>query len=72
MYRTQVRCLAVGLLIAYGSAVHTQQPATAAAQNEADVRAASAAEVDAFLRRDAATMARLWSDDFVVTVERNA
>jgi ketosteroid isomerase-like protein len=67
MYRTQVSCLAIGLLVACGSAVHAHQSATAAAQNEADVRATSAAEVDAFLRRDAATMARLWSDDFVVT-----
>jgi ketosteroid isomerase-like protein len=34
---------------------------------EAEVRQLSADEVQAFLRRDAAVMARLWSDDFVVT-----
>jgi uncharacterized protein (TIGR02246 family) len=34
---------------------------------EAAVRQLSADEVQAFLRRDAAAMARLWSDDFVVT-----
>jgi uncharacterized protein (TIGR02246 family) len=37
------------------------------ARAEADVRQLSADEVQAFLRRDAAAMARLWSDDFVVT-----
>jgi len=67
MNRSQALRVAIALLVACGPAVHTQQPSTAAAQNEADVRAASAAEVDAFLRRDAATMAGLWSDDFVVT-----
>jgi ketosteroid isomerase-like protein len=34
---------------------------------EADVRRLSAEEVDAFIHRDPKTMARLWSDDFVVT-----
>lgn len=39
------------------------QPAAA----EAEVRQLSAEEVQAFLRRDPAALARLWSDDFVVT-----
>lgn len=34
---------------------------------EQDVRHLSDAEVDAFLHRDTAAMARLWSDDLVVT-----
>ena len=37
------------------------------ARAEAEIRTLSAEEVQAFLRRDAAAMARLWSDDFVVT-----
>ena len=34
---------------------------------EAEIRKQSADEVQAFLRRDAAAMAHLWADDFVVT-----
>ena len=34
---------------------------------EEDVRRLSAEEVQAFLQKDPKTMARLWSDDFVVT-----
>jgi len=34
---------------------------------EQEVRRLNDAEVDAFLHRDAAAMARLWSDDMVVT-----
>jgi ketosteroid isomerase-like protein len=37
------------------------------ARAEAEVRQRSSEEVQAFLRRDPAAMARLWSDDFVVT-----
>ena len=37
------------------------------AQADAAVRQLSGEEVQAFLRRDAAALARLWSDDFVVT-----
>jgi ketosteroid isomerase-like protein len=36
-------------------------------QSEQEVRQASKEEVQAFLHKDPATMARLWSDDFVVT-----
>ena len=36
-------------------------------QAEAEVRALSAEEVQALLRRNAVAMARLWSHDFVVT-----
>lgn len=36
-------------------------------QAEQEVRQASDEEVQAFLHKDPATMARLWSDDFVVT-----
>jgi ketosteroid isomerase-like protein len=42
--------------------------ATVAEQRaEAEVRRLNAEEVEAFLRKDPATMARLWSDNFVVT-----
>jgi uncharacterized protein (TIGR02246 family) len=34
---------------------------------EEEIRQLSAAEVEAFLKRDPAAMGRLWSDDFVVT-----
>ena len=34
---------------------------------EEEIRQLSAAEVEAFLKRDTAAMGRLWSDDFVVT-----
>jgi ketosteroid isomerase-like protein len=40
---------------------------TADRKAEDEIRQLSAAEVEAFLKRDTATMARLWSDDFVVT-----
>ena len=67
MFPRQARRLAVVFLIACAPAIQAQGPAMTGVQNEADVRAASAAEVEAFLHRDAAAMARLWSDDFVVT-----
>jgi ketosteroid isomerase-like protein len=38
-----------------------------ASSAEAEIRKLSAEEVQAFLRRDADALARLWSDDFVVT-----
>src|SRR5688500_10194272 len=47
-----------GVLLA--SSRQAQSPVT-------EVRRISAEEVQAFLRRDSKTMARLWSDDFVVT-----
>ena len=66
-------CLAL-LLLFMGSglsAASRQQAASALkspdAQAEAEVRRLSAEEVQAFLRRDAAALARLWADDFVVT-----
>jgi ketosteroid isomerase-like protein len=66
--------LPLTLILAIGagsSFAHGQRAPSAAtpddARAEADVRQLSADEVQAFLRRDAAAMARLWSDDFVVT-----
>lgn len=41
--------------------------AAASQSAEAEVRQLNGAEVDAFLKKDPAAMARLWSDDFVVT-----
>lgn len=44
------------------------EPVTARdAAADAEIRTLSAAEVQAFLGRDADTMERLWADDFVVT-----
>lgn len=43
----------------------TDTPAATRAEDQ--VRAADAAEVQAFLANDSASLARLWSDDFVVT-----
>jgi uncharacterized protein (TIGR02246 family) len=47
------------------------RPAAAAAQEdkhvEEEIRRLNAEEVDAFLHKDPQAMARLWSDDFVVT-----
>jgi hypothetical protein len=40
---------------------------TGDARSEDEVRRLSAEEVQAFLNRDSKTLARLWSDDFVVT-----
>jgi ketosteroid isomerase-like protein len=42
-------------------------PTSADSQSEQQVRKASDEEVQAFLHSDAKIMARLWSDDFVVT-----
>jgi hypothetical protein len=42
-------------------------PTSADSQSEQQVRQASDEEVQAFLHSDAKIMARLWSDDFVVT-----
>ena len=67
-------CLGLVLLVGMDSGVvlSSGQRASNArsghdAQVEAEIRKLSADEVQAFLRRDAAAMARLWSDDFVVT-----
>ena len=60
--------LVVGTGLSLPSA-QTQQatPTLKDAGAEAEIRRLSADEVQAFLRRDADAMARLWSDDFVVT-----
>jgi ketosteroid isomerase-like protein len=58
-------------LVVAGAPARAQAPIPAAtsqaAPAEADVRALSDEEVQAFLHRDTAAMARLWSEDFVVT-----
>ena len=43
------------------------QVSSADQQAQAEVRSLNSQEVDAFLKKDPAAMARLWSDDFVVT-----
>jgi uncharacterized protein (TIGR02246 family) len=67
-------CLGLMLLfgIDVGASLSPGQQASIApsaqdARAETEIRKLSADEVQAFLRRDAAAMARLWSDDFVVT-----
>ena len=47
--------------------VAQSSPTSADSQAEQQVRQASDEEVEAFLHNDAKTMARLWSDDLVVT-----
>jgi len=47
--------------------VDGQQSGTAEDQAQQQVRAVNAEEVEAFLHKDPATMARLWADSFVVT-----
>jgi ketosteroid isomerase-like protein len=47
--------------------VAQNSPTSADSVAEQQVRQASEEEVQAFLHNDAKTMARLWSDDFVVT-----
>lgn len=47
--------------------VAAQNPISSDSQAEQQVRRASDEEVQAFLHKDARTMAQLWSDDFVVT-----
>ncbi len=56
-------CLVLAILVIAPAASQT----TAAPLAEQEVRALSAAEVDALLRNDVAALNRLWSTDFVVT-----
>jgi hypothetical protein len=49
------------------SAQTTTHPTGKDKRAEAEVRRLSAEEVEAFLRKEPNTMARLWSDDFIVT-----
>ena len=66
-------CVALVLLFGTGSGwwaaggARSERPSPQAAAAEAEVRRLSADEVQAFLHRDAGALARLWSDDFVVT-----
>ena len=53
----------IPLASAQGSAQSTNN----STQTETDLRQLNIQEIDAFLHYDAKTMARLWSDDFVVT-----
>src|SRR5690242_17175429 len=62
--RTFIFLLAIGLIPAFGS---TEQSASPDQKAIEQVRKASDEEVQAFLHKDPATMARLWSDDMVVT-----
>ena len=55
----------VGVLFASGQVIGQQTSKDVRAEEE--VRKLNAEEVEAFLHKDSKTMARLWSDDFVVT-----
>src|SRR5437588_11023181 len=54
-----------GALLASGQV--TAQPASKDSRANEDVRRLNSEEVEAFLHKDPKAMARLWSDDFVVT-----
>jgi ketosteroid isomerase-like protein len=56
--------LGVGVLFASAQVNH---PPTGNGSAEQEVRQLNAAEVEAFVHNDPKAMARLWSDDFVVT-----
>jgi uncharacterized protein (TIGR02246 family) len=58
---------ALVLLTSVAVPVEAQMAASDSAAAEAEVRKLSDDEVTAFLKNDRAAMARLWSDDFVVT-----
>jgi hypothetical protein len=58
--------LLVGASITFASPQGISKP-TGASQAEEEVRRMNAEEVEAFFHSDPKTMARLWSDDFVVT-----
>jgi ketosteroid isomerase-like protein len=55
----------VGVPFALGQVI--QQTTSEGDRSEEEIRAANVEEVQAFLHNDPKTMARLWSDDFVVT-----
>ncbi len=57
----------VGLWSLFASARGTRRPTGKGNPAEEEVRRLNAEEVEAFLHNDPKTMARLWSDDFVVT-----
>jgi ketosteroid isomerase-like protein len=57
----------VGLWALFASARGNRRPTGKGDPAEEEVRRLNAEEVEAFLRNDPKTMARLWSDDFVVT-----
>jgi uncharacterized protein (TIGR02246 family) len=65
------KLVALAVLLMFTSALDFVQGAATAAQEEKqveeEIRRLSAEEVDAFLHNDPQAMARLWSDDFVVT-----
>lgn len=57
----------VGAGVLFASARATHQPTAEDRRAEGEVRRLSAEEVEAFLHNDPKAMARLWSDDLVVT-----
>lgn len=63
----QAGLLATILCPQLARAQSTQLPAEKISASELEVRRLNAEEVDAFLHKDPASMARLWSDGFVVT-----
>lgn len=71
MKRTIARAVLFAFLVGAGTlfafAQVTRQPASKDNRAEEEVRRLNAEEVEAFLHNDPKAMARLWSDDFVVT-----
>ncbi len=65
-YASLLTALMAGTAL-FASAQVTDRPVSAGSKAEDQVRRLNVEEVEAFLHRDPKSMARLWSDDFVVT-----
>ncbi len=69
-FNTYARALAsllIGLGVLSASAQVTAQPASKHNPADEEIRRLNSEEVEAFLHKDPKALARLWSDDFVVT-----
>ena len=67
LYALLVASLLCGAGVLFASAQVAGEPASTNNRADEEVRRLNAAEVEAFLHKDPKAMARLWSDDFVVT-----
>jgi hypothetical protein len=64
-YAMLLASLSVG--VAFAQVQMTSQPNSKANPAEEEIRRLNVEEPEAFLHKDPKTLARLWSDDFVVT-----
>lgn len=67
LLRSMLFSLLGGMLLLFGSIRANAQATDKDKHAEEEVRRLNSEEVSAFLHRDSAAMARLWSDDMVVT-----